>query len=170
MFVAHVTHLSPPSSPVNNQAIIVLTGESNRVYTGIKLLSDGRADRLFISGVDSSVNKTDLQRLHDISQDHLHQITLGYEAKDTQGNAKEAADWITDRNITDIRLVTSNYHLPRAKWWLSKYISNSDITITNHPTMPDWMISGDWRADADNWAKLFREYIKFTLAIIGVHS
>lgn len=168
MFVAHVTHLSPPSTPINNQAIIVLTGESNRVNSGIQLLSDGRADTLFISGVDPSVTKSDLQRLHSISDDRLDQITLGYQAKDTQGNAREAADWMTTHDITDIRLVTSNYHLPRAKWWLSKYISNADIT--GHPTTPAWMASDDWRADANNWAKLFREYIKFTLAVIGVHT
>jgi uncharacterized SAM-binding protein YcdF (DUF218 family) len=168
IFVLYVTHLTPPSAPVKSDAIIVLTGESNRVGAGIQLLSDNVANQLFISGVDPTVAKQDLQRLHNISPTLLDQITLGYQAKNTPGNAREAAGWIMGNNIDHIRLVTSNYHLPRSRWLLSEQLS--DVTIVNHPTTPDWMGSDDWRSRPNNWAKLFREYIKFTLAMIGIQN
>jgi len=38
-------------------------------------------------------------------------IDLGYEAKNTRGNAVEVAKWVRDHQYKSIRLVTANYHI-----------------------------------------------------------
>ena len=43
--------------------IVVLTGGDNRLEAGAKLLSEGRAKRMLISGVNRKVTREEMQRL-----------------------------------------------------------------------------------------------------------
>src|SRR3546814_8190635 len=76
-------------------AIIVLTGGSERLPTGLDLLSRDRADKLFVSGVYAGVEVAELLRLSRQSPQELACcIVLGYAANDTRGNAVETAEWM----------------------------------------------------------------------------
>ena len=78
-----------------SDAIVVLTGGSERLQEGIRLLADGKAQKLLVSGVYRGVDVRALLRL---SQDAPEELTcciaIGYEADDTRGNASETAAWI----------------------------------------------------------------------------
>src|SRR5882672_12218857 len=76
-------------------AIVVLTGGSQRLNSGIALLREGKGRKLFVSGVNQQVDLEDLLRSSgDGSQgarDWACCVVLGHRAIDTLGNAGETA-------------------------------------------------------------------------------
>ena len=96
-------------------AIVVLTGGRLRLEAGLDLLDAGKAQKLFISGVNPRVDRGELLRVaaHRPAPD-ANRIVLGYAADNTLGNAHETADWIQQEGYSSLRLVTSWYHMPRS--------------------------------------------------------
>lgn len=122
-------------------AIIILTGETKRIVDGINEFAKGNADRLFISGVhrqapiEKVINKSIAQLQRDgkllSSPDAIRsRIETGI-AENTIENALESAVWAGKNNIKSIRLITSYYHMPRAKLLFKKYLPKK--TIIYHP-------------------------------------
>jgi uncharacterized SAM-binding protein YcdF (DUF218 family) len=113
-FAAELPHrVSDPDRPTD--AIVVLTGGSGRLTQGLELLSQGRAQKLFVSGVYRGVDITELFRVRRESPDEFQCcVTLGHEADDTRGNAVETAAWMREQGFASLRLVTANYHMPRS--------------------------------------------------------
>lgn len=137
----NVTH--PQQKLEYTDAIIVLTGGQHRINTGLDLLMLGKADHLFISGVNPNVTIEDLVRLWDPKFDYIPCcIALGYAANNTEGNARESSAWARAQNIKTIRLVTSNYHLPRA--WLEFSHALPQHKIIAHAISPT-SVEGDSR-------------------------
>jgi len=104
--------------PVKTDAIIALTGGKGRVEHAFNSLIAGDSNVLFISGVGKDTTLQNLAEEYDLSMEKLlagsKEILLGYEAKNTIGNAEEVAQWMQYNDYKSIRVVTSNYHLPRA--------------------------------------------------------
>jgi uncharacterized SAM-binding protein YcdF (DUF218 family) len=146
---------------VNNEhtdAIVVLTGGRNRITESISLLNSGLADRMFISGVSKKVTITDIENKSGVALLQPEKVELGYKAKDTVGNASEAKEWIEKNNIHSVRLVTSNYHLPRALTELGTY--HLPLKIVAHPVYSEKVSKNWWRS----WGTLkfiFAEYNKY---------
>ena len=143
-------------------AIVVLTGGSGRIETGLDLLAQGLAARLFISGVGPSVSAGTLVDGSMPNRDALlEKIAVGDEAEDTPGNAIETATWASAYEVTSIRLVTAAYHMPRAlrelRWAMP------DVTVIPHPVFPDQVKSEWWRYPGTT-GLLSREYSKYVLA------
>ena len=96
-----ITNKNPTSD-----AIVVLTGGSGRLKTGLQLLTRKKAKKLFISGV---YRGNDVQRLLQVQKhspaEVLCCINLGYAATSTAGNARETADWIKKHGFSSIILV-----------------------------------------------------------------
>ena len=96
-------------------AVVVLTGGSDRINTGLDLLSNGHGKKLFISGVYQGVDVQELLQLSQRAPDNLECcVKLGYQADDTRGNALESKVWIEEQGYTSLRLVTASYHMPRS--------------------------------------------------------
>lgn len=144
---------------VKTEAIVVLTGGSERVATGIELLANGAADRLYISGVGAAVSASDLIGLGCPDRETLvSKMTLGSEAVDTPGNALEMAKWAVQDNIGSIRLVTAAYHMPRSLRELSQAIPN--IEIIPHPVFPEH-VKSDWWRHPGTASLIAGEYTKY---------
>ena len=143
-------------------AIVVLTGGGYRVQTALDLLKEKYADNLLISGVHETVKKEDLTKT--LSKELAKNVTLGYLAKDTKGNAKETADWTKEKNIHSILLVTSFYHMPRSIFEVLKV--SPELKIIPLPVFPkSFNDSVDWIRTRYAWL-LFVEYHKFIAARI----
>lgn len=153
-FALSVATAAVPAASQKTDAIVVLTGGPGRVEAGLKLLRDGAAPKLFISGVNKDV------KVHEIlkGQDTGGAVTLGYEAEDTKGNADETAPWVRANNIQSVRLVTSSYHIPRSLLELGGRMPG--VAILAHPvkTGDEYDITA-----TSYWALTFEEYNK-TLA------
>lgn len=157
-FAASVVSMKPQEETRKVDAVIVLTGGDKRVNTGLDLIADGKADHLFISGVNAKVKPQELTALWPGDNDIvLSKITLGYIAGDTAGNAVESQDWIRKNNIKSIRLVTSNYHMARS--YLMFHSAMPDLIILRHPVTPDGF--EPWREQF--WPITFSEYNKALL-------
>jgi uncharacterized SAM-binding protein YcdF (DUF218 family) len=112
-FVAVAQEAGPP--PPHAGGIVVLTGGAERVETGLRLLANGQADLLLISGVAHAAALPELARRADLDAATLApHVTLGRNATSTLGNAGETADWVQAHGISSLIVVTAGYHMPRA--------------------------------------------------------
>lgn len=144
-------------------AIVVLTGGSKRLDEGFALLSNGMADRLFISGVYRGVEAEHLFRLfkHSPGKEACC-IDIGRDADDTVGNARETSDWVEKNNLKSIRLVTAGYHMPRSL--LEFQHAMPGVEIVPHPVFPDAVIMERWWMWPGTAQLILSEYTKFMLA------
>jgi len=155
-----IATMQPPKVPENVDAIVVLTGGSNRVTTGVALLRDGVGERLFISGVHEKVLFEHLVEDEDLSCC----IELGYEAQDTRQNATEVQDWLATHQAETALVITSNYHMPRARLFFEPLETQARLTyypVASHPA--DW---SDWWAHTRTLRLILSEYHKFLIAYV----
>jgi len=126
----------------HTDAIVVLTGGSERITTGLLLLDHGLADRLFVSGVHKGVDTVEILKVAhaDLSKNVVSRIDLGHLADDTVGNADETAQWVKANSIRSVRLVTAAYHMQRSLWEFHRVMP--DTKIIPHPVFPDHGRSG----------------------------
>lgn len=167
MFVDQIPR-TVTDAKTGSDAIIVLTGGSKRVETGIALLRKGSAKRLYISGVGQKVGPDQIGRLVGDGEVALPPatiaccVTLGHKARHTVGNAAEIADWASRDGLSSIRLVTANYHMSRAGLEVSRAVPI--LKIIPHPVFPDEVHIGAWWLWPGTASLLFLEYHKFLLA------
>ena len=154
--------------------IVIFTGGSMRLEAGIKLLNEKKADRLLVSGVGKHTGLDTMLilsgRLPDNILELKEKIDLGYEAKNTLGNAIEVSKWVTQHNYKTIRLVTANYHMPRSYFVLSSEMP--DIKIISHPVFPAEIKMEKWWHSGLTKKIMISEYNKYIArrlsAILGI--
>lgn len=142
-------------------AIVVLTGGAKRLERGLELLEQGKAKRMLISGVARAVRPVELADRYGTSPELFECcIDLGREAVDTRSNGEETARWLERNDFTTVRLVTTDWHMPRAGFELARQagetVSVYADAIESRPT----------------FTQLFREYNKYLLrraaVIVGI--
>ncbi len=112
-FVVVVHRMPAPVPPADG--IVALTGGAERVETALRLLDDGKAKMLLVSGVAPGAGLHDLARRVGLDPaDLAPRVTLGHSATTTLGNAQEAAEWVRDHDFHSLIVVTAAYHMPRA--------------------------------------------------------
>lgn len=144
-------------------ALVVLTGGRNRIKEGIRLLNDNKAAKLFISGVPKHVTLEDIEANSGITADNPQQVELGFYATNTIQNATEITEWIAENNIHSIRLITSNYHIPRSLAELSGH--KLPLKIIVHPVFSEQIAADCWQS----WGSfkfVVAEYNKFLFVYI----
>lgn len=143
-------------------AIVVLTGGSERLEAGASLYQSAMAKKLFISGVNERVQVKDILPIETIRPEEADCcIELGYTASDTIGNARETAGWMTKEGFQSLRLVTANYHMPRSL--LEFHHAIPDIKIIPHPVFPKNFYREGWWQRPGSARLVFAEYHKFLL-------
>lgn len=143
----------------HTDAIVVLTGGSERIETGLRLLADGLGTRLFISGVGEQVSMSALvARGQSLEPSHIENIVIGTLASDTPGNAVETAAWARAERVRSLRLVTASYHMRRAL--LEFHAAMPDVAIIPHAVFPN-TVKSDWWRWPGTASLIAREYTKF---------
>lgn len=144
-------------------AVVVLTGGRLRLESGLALLEQGRAKKLFISGVNPRVDRDVLLRLLGA---HAAQeaccIVLGREADNTHGNARESAAWMREEGYRSLRLVTSWYHMRRSLLEFSRAMPR--VTIIAHPVFAHHIDPEGWFGWHGAIAVVVGEYHKYIAA------
>ena len=139
------------------QAIVALTGGKFRIEHAAKMLGEGRAERMLIAGADPSVRKEDLvRRLGGKRSLFACCVDLGSESVDTRSNAEEAKRWLERRKYTSVRLVTSDWHMRRARYEF------------RHTLGPNYRILSDAVRTVPGLMTLFGEYNKYLLRRMSV--
>lgn len=152
-----------PAPGGRTDAIVVLTGGAERIDTGLALLAEGRAGKLFVSGVYRGVDVALLLRLaRNAPADLECCIVLGYEADNTEGNARETATWMQAERFGSLRLVTASYHMPRSL--LEFRAAMPEIVLVPHPVHPARFRLDDWWRFPGTASLILAEYHKYLLA------
>jgi len=143
-------------------AIVVPTGGSGRLEEGLRLLREGFARRMLISGVSKGVEAEAV-----IDDDHLDLldccIDLGHAALDTAGNAIETAAWMAAQGFSSLRIVTGSYHLPRTMMEFRRAMPN--VTLVPNPVFPDHVKVELWWRYRGTAGLIASEYAKYLLAL-----
>jgi uncharacterized SAM-binding protein YcdF (DUF218 family) len=154
---------SPPPPATRTDAIVVLTGGVGRLEAGLKLLAEGLAQKVFVSGVARGVDVAQLLRIARRQPEELACcIAVGYSADNTAGNARETAVWMKAQGYASMRLVTANYHMPRSL--VEFHAAMPGIEILPHPVFPEQFKLEDWWRWPGTAALLASEYNKYLLA------
>ncbi len=152
-FALYALTLPRPADDRVTDAIVVLTGGSGRLEHGLALLARHRAQRLLLSGTDRTVRKKDLAvRTHVPLALFDCCVDLGQDSVDTRSNARETAAWLRAHHYSSVRLVTTDWHMPRAHSDLARELSGTNISI-----LPDAVRS------EPGFMTLFTEYHKYLL-------
>lgn len=115
-FALFLLTLPAPLEAGRTDAIVVLTGGPGRIDRGLALLRDHAAKRMLISGVAPEVRPIELAVEYRSSPALFRCcIDLGHEAIDTRSNARETVAWVRRHRYRTVRLVTSDWHLARAR-------------------------------------------------------
>lgn len=156
-FAVFVIMLPLPAGLTKTDAIVVPTGAQGRIARGTDLIAKRVARRMLITGVDRSVKPAELAEAQHVSLKVMACcVDLGREASDTRSNGDETAAWIRRNKYQSVRLVTSDWHMRRARFELERALG-TDIVI-----IPDAL-----RSDA-SLAVLLREYNKYLFRRVAV--
>lgn len=158
LFVFYAFSIRPWS--VEREAIVVLTGGASRIPVALRLLEEGKSQKLFISGVHDKVNISTL--LSEEQAGLKDKITLGYQAVNTFGNALETMEWLRKNELRSILLVTSFYHMPRSLLELKEQMP--ELTVAPYPVFPEKK-GVSFLKSKNSWF-LFTEYNKFIVVWI----
>jgi len=82
-------------------------------------------------------------------------VSLGFDASDTRQNALEVSRWVVRRKYTSIRLVTTDWHMRRARYELERVLP------------PGIEIYDDGVRSTPSFATLWKEYNKYVLRRLG---
>lgn len=137
-------------------AVVVLTGGTDRIDSGIQQMNEKELEYILISGVNKIVSEEDILDRVDLHENQ--KMTLGYYAENTAQNGLEVADWVQMHGFKSVLLVTSFYHMPRAIFEIHKH---QDVSVVPYPVFPKtFNDSVDWVKTKYAWF-LFLEYNKF---------
>jgi uncharacterized SAM-binding protein YcdF (DUF218 family) len=168
---------SIPTRPTDDtqptDAIIVLTGGSNRLKEGFGLLAHGEAKQLLISGVHEKSDIPALLQTAGLTTDIWPSsatidccVSVGYEASDTRGNALETAQWMTQQDLHSLRLVTADYHMPRSL--LEFRAAMPEVKIVPNPVFPETVKREQWYLWPGTTSLIIREYHKYLAAMLRI--
>ncbi|MDP1625767.1 YdcF family protein [Parvibaculum sp.] len=163
LFTAELERTPPARVPVAD-GIVALTGGPDRITAAYKLLQDGKGSRLLITGVHPDVSVASLKEIVPGGSAKFDCcVDVGHMAEDTIGNAAETAEWVREKNYRSIILVTSTYHLPRARLELARAMP--DVEISPFPVFQDTLHLDGWWAYPGTTRLLISEYTKYLLAL-----
>lgn len=162
VFANRVVEAEPPADP-RAQGIVVLTGGNARIDGAVRLLAQGRAARLLISGVNPTVRPAELADTldPDLAAAFACCVDLGKDARDTIGNAAETRAWVTQHGYTSLIVVTNAYHMPRSLAELASALPG--VTLVPYPVASPDLHLENWWHDPEPFTFLTREYGKYLL-------
>ena len=131
-FVWFAASTPGPAGNVETDAVIVVTGEAGRIQRGIEVLDDGLAKEMLVSGVNSEVTPEEFAAEFGVSRRQMNCcIDLGFVATDTRSNATEILQWAMANKHKTLRLVTSDWHMRRAKAELNRLLPGSIVVVSD---------------------------------------
>ena len=158
-FVLFAVTLGRPAAAAQprTDAAVVITGGSGRLEQGVAALQAGKAKRLLVAGADPSVTKGDLIRLRGLDRRLTACcIDLGSESVDTRSNAEEAQRWLAKHHYRSYRLITSDWHMRRARYEFRKVLGS------------EYRLVPDAVRTEPSFLTLFGEYNKYVLRRLAV--
>ncbi|MEC8100472.1 MAG: YdcF family protein [Pseudomonadota bacterium] len=145
----------------NIQGIAVLTGGKGRISEGLEVFKSYKDIYLLISGVDKSIKIEEILPANLLNNQKVFTDTI---SETTRDNAIAIIKWAKKYNIRHIKIITSDYHMPRSMIVLSKNTKN--LSFYAHPVKSNIDIMlGDLKS-LNKLNFLMKEYFKYLLSLI----
>ena len=159
----------PASGDVSiTDGIVVATGGQARIEEGLRLLSEGRASQMLVTGVGKGISHTSLKRTLRLTTAQISVleccVDLDAAARDTIGNARSAALWADANALKSLRLFTANYHLPRAQNEFQRAFPETSLHV--FAVLPPDLKLDTWYRHWPSAKLLVREYGKYLVSLI----
>ena len=163
-FIKKINNFNTPNPIPKADGIVVWTGKGGgRLEAGARLLLEKKGERLLISGVNSEISLDEIKKIVAIPEKFSDCcLDLDYEAKNTIGNAYETTAWAKALGFKHVILVTSAYHMPRAK--IEMGATTSQIKVTPFPVLNQ--TEDKWYLDSNRLKRLFQEYTKLLISYL----
>jgi uncharacterized SAM-binding protein YcdF (DUF218 family) len=162
---AHWVSVIPASTLHEADGIVALTGDEDRISEAVRLLAEGKAGRLLISGVNKSTRAPQIINLNGAGRKQallFHCcVDLDRRSLNTEDNALEATSWARKLGFHSLIVVTSTYHMPRALMELRQ--SMPEVDLIPFPVKSPRMETEWWNDPKTSWV-LCKEYLKFVTA------
>jgi uncharacterized SAM-binding protein YcdF (DUF218 family) len=164
-FVHQASRITGP--PPHADGIVVLTGGADRIETALRLLAQGDADRLLVSGIGGGADLHDLAHSAGINRvPFAGQVTLGRGAASTHGNAAETATWAHETGLRSLIVVTAAYHMPRALTEIGRALPG--VRLYPAPVLPPGIVGEDGWPTPTGLKLLVEEWNKLLAAKLGL--
>jgi len=154
-----------PRAPLHSaDGITVLTGGADRIDQAMKLLAEGKAKRVLITGVFRTTTKEELKELASQGDQYFTCcVDLDKEARNTIDNATETSEWVAQHHFGSVIVVTSNYHMPRALAELARAMPN--VVLISSPVIDKNVHLDHWWTYPGTTKLLMSEYLKYLPAL-----
>ncbi len=147
--------------------VVVLTGGSDRLASGLDILAAGKARKLFVSGVHRLTSVTELQRLLRREPEMFECcVVLGKAAENTAGNASETSRWAAEEGYRSLRVVTGAYHMPRSLLEFRRAMPKA--VLVAHPVFPDHVKLSRWWRWPGTASLIATEYSKYLVGLAWI--
>ena len=151
--------------PASADAIVALTGGSQRIADAIELLGRGFGTRLLITGVNERTSREEIERLSPGQRSLVRCcVDLDYRARNTVGNAEETRRWVRENGFRSLIVVTSNYHMPRTMAELDHALPQT--RKLPHPVVTRAVDPAGWWASPSAMRLLAGEFAKFVMVSV----
>ncbi len=148
-------------------AIVVLTGGMGRVEEGLRLLRQGAAPLLILSGVNRDADLDSIFLNMDLKDKERRAILLEKGSASTIENAKEMKRLALGMGLKSLILITSVYHMKRAMY-IFRSIMPRDVEVSAHPvSTPNFDELRWWSSPALRITLL--EFIKYYWFMAAYH-
>ena len=154
--------------------IVILTGGTNRINDGLKIInkfekSSTFNSKILVSGTGKGFTKISLEKKlsFDFDLDLIKCcIELDSISTNTYSNAYETLKWAKKNNIKKFILITSNYHMPRAFLEFKNRMPN--LKIFTYPITPNKHDVKMWLSSFQTFSLIFSEYCKYLIAKLRI--
>ena len=165
--LSNITYISKKSSN-----IVILTGGTNRIKDGLKIVnkfekSSTFNSKILVSGTGKGFTKISLAKNIDFDFNLIECcIELDSISTNTYSNAFETLKWVKKNNISEFILITSNYHMPRA--FLEFKYRMPNLKIFTYPITPKKHNINNWLSSFQTFSLVLSEYCKFLVANLRI--
>jgi len=144
--------------------IAVLTGGASRIDQAMKLLAEGKAKRVLITGVNRTTTVEELKQLASQGGEYFTCcVDIDKQARNTIDNATETSEWVAQHRYGSIIVVTSNYHMPRALAELARVMPA--VRLIPYPVVDNNVQLDPWWSYPGTTKLLLSEYLKYLPAL-----
>ena len=144
--------------------IAVLTGGAARIDEAMKLLAEGKAKRVLITGVNRTTTTEELKELASQGDQYFTCcVDIDKEARNTIDNATETSEWVALHHYGSIIVVTSNYHMPRALAELARAMPG--VVLIPYSVVDNNVHLNRWWTYPGTTKLLLSEYLKYLPAL-----
>jgi uncharacterized SAM-binding protein YcdF (DUF218 family) len=145
--------------------IAVLTGGVARIDQAMKLLAEGKAKRVLITGVNQGTTEEQLKQLTSQGEQYFTCcVDIDKEARNTIDNATETSEWVALHRYGSIIVVTSNYHMPRALAELGRAMPT--VLLIPYSVVDNNVHLDKWWSYPGTTKLLLSEYLKYLPALV----